>query len=211
MPGDVQTRQLRSDAARNRDRVLAAASELFGSVGVRAGIEDIARLAGVGVGTVCRNFPTKEALVAAVLNSRKLELLAEARASLAAPDPGAAFEQFLSVFADYVAAHRALAEGIAAEPNPGKDDRVRQELQRALSALVQRAQAVGTVRADVGPADVAVLMSGVAHAAIVAGSHDPQLRDRFIRIVLDGLRPVDPSPLPGTAIEFAALDAMRRK
>ena len=212
MSTDVTTdRPMRADAARNRDRVLAAASELFAEVGLRAGIEDIARRAGVGVGTVCRNFPAKEALVEAVVSALWRSLLDAAVAALAAPDPGPAFEQFVYVIAEFQAKHRALAEEMAAEINLPIRDQVRQDLHAAISQLVARAQAVGTLRTDIGPADVAMLLSGVAHAATLAGDVDPGLRDRFVRIVLDGLRPLDPTPLPGRALDFAGLEASRSR
>src|SRR6476646_7476085 len=85
----------RADARRNRERVLAAAEAVFAETGLKAPVEEVARRAGVGVGTVCRNFPTKQALVEAVVSAMYETLRREAEAALADPDPAHAFEQFV--------------------------------------------------------------------------------------------------------------------
>jgi AcrR family transcriptional regulator len=97
MDTEVSDRQLRADARRNRERVLTAASDVLAESGLRAPMEEIARRAGVGVGTVCRNFPTKQAMVDAVLADLYETLLQDALAGLVNPDPGAAFETFVEV------------------------------------------------------------------------------------------------------------------
>src|SRR5579859_366110 len=94
-------RPLRADARRNREKVLEAAETLFTEVGLKVPIEDVALRAGVGVGTVCRNFPTKEALVEAVLAGLYESLLASARAAASSSEPGEAFEQFILAMADF--------------------------------------------------------------------------------------------------------------
>ncbi len=179
-------RQLRADARRNRERVLEAADALFAEVGLKAGVEEIAQRAGVGVGTVCRNFPTKEDLIAELVNARGEALLAEARAALVAPDPGAAFERFVIVAATSSACYRALAEEIASGEVPVREG-LKDEVHDALEQLVRRAQRAGALRTDVTAEDIKLLLSGLAQATVAAG--DDASLDRFVRVVLDGLRP----------------------
>jgi AcrR family transcriptional regulator len=183
---DPSDRQLRADARRNRERVLEAADALFAEVGLKAGVEEIALRAGVGVGTVCRNFPTKEVLIAELVNARGEALLAEAHRALAEPDPGAAFERFVTVAATSSARYRALAEEIASGEVPVREG-LRCEVHDALEQLVCRAQQAGALRPDVTAGDIKLLLSGLAQATVAAG--DEASLDRFVRVVLDGLRP----------------------
>jgi AcrR family transcriptional regulator len=201
----------RADARRNRERVLVAAEAVFAESGIKAPVEEVARRAGVGVGTVCRNFPTKQALVAAVVGAMYETLLREAEAALADPDPAHAFEQFVTGLPAFQARHRALADQMANENSPGPAAAPRDALLRAVSELVTRAQAAGAIRADIGPGDVSMLFSGVAHATSVAGDLQPVLRERFVRIILDGLRADDPTPLPGRPLDFAQVRRMRQR
>ena len=201
----------RADARRNRERVLAAAEAVFAESGLKASVEEVARRAGVGVGTVCRNFPTKQALVEAVVGEMYETLLREAADALADPDPAHAFERFVMALPAFQARHRALADQMANENRTGSAPGLRDELLRAVSELVARAQDAGAVRADIGPGDVSMLFSGVAHATAVAGGLQPVLRERFVRIVLDGLRPGGATALPGRPLDFAQLRRMRQR
>jgi AcrR family transcriptional regulator len=201
----------RADARRNRERVLAAAEAVFAEQGLKAPVEEVARRAGVGVGTVCRNFPTKDALVEAVVGALYGTLLERANAALADPDPAHAFEKFVTALPAFQARHRALADQMANENQTEWAPGPKEELLRAVSELVRRAQAAGAVRADIGPADVSMLFAGVAHATAVAGELQPALRERFVRIILDGLRAEDATPLPGRPLDFAQLRRMRQR
>jgi AcrR family transcriptional regulator len=209
---DVSDRQRRADARRNRERVLAAASDVLAESGLRAPMEEVARRAGVGVGTVCRNFPTKQAMVDAVLADLYETLLQDAVEGVANPDAGEAFETFVVILSAFQARHRALAEQMANDmETPTAPPEARERLWDAISQLVARAQAVGTVRADIGPADVALLLSGVAHATAVAGDLQHGLRDRYVRLVLDGLRPGRARPLPGEPLDFIGLQDLKQR
>ena len=199
----------RADAVRNRALVLAAAEDVFAEHGSKAQIEEIARRAGVGVGTVCRNFPTKEALLEAVLTRLYESLLERVQQALAVPDAAAAFEQFLVTLPDFHVKHRAFAEQMANELELAAQP-VRDELMAAITKLVVRAQAAGAIRRDIGPADVSMLFSGVAHATALAGDLQPMLRERYVRIILDGLR-ADRSELPGRAVSFAELRRAKQR
>jgi AcrR family transcriptional regulator len=206
----VVDRPRRSDARRNRHAVLAAAEAEFSRAGLKAPIEAIAKRAGVGVGTVCRHFPTKQALIEAVLTSLYESLLADAQAALEQDDAGAAFLAFFEAVTAFQSRHRALAEQMATDVAlPASEESLRLALHDAITEIVARAQAAGAVRADIGPADVAMLFSGVAHATSTLGPLEPALRERYMRIVLDGLRPVDASPLPGRPLDFAELRRVR--
>jgi AcrR family transcriptional regulator len=203
---------MRSDARRNRERVLAAAGDVFADLGLKAQVEEVARRAGVGVGTVCRHFPTKQALVEAVLEAMYEALLADAQHALTLPDAGAAFEAFFVKLAAFQARHRALAEQMAnAIDLPMSAQPTRHRLRRAITQLVANAQDAGTIRSDIGPADVAMLFSGVAHSAALAGDLEPMLRQRYLTIILDGLRPIEPSQLPGKPLDFAQLDRIKKR
>jgi AcrR family transcriptional regulator len=208
----VTERLLRADARRNRERVLAAAEAVFAEEGQRAQVEEVARRAGVGVGTVCRNFPTKQALVEAVLEAMFESLLADAEAALDEPDAGVAFEQFFTVLADFQARHRVVAEAMATEGGvPAKAEPTKLALRRAIDRLVANAQAAGAIRPDIGAADVTMLFAGVAHTTALGGELQPLLRRRYLTILLDGLRPVDGRALPGKPLDFAQLDRLKKR
>jgi AcrR family transcriptional regulator len=208
----VSERPLRADARRNRERVLAAAEEVFAESGLKGQIEEVARRAGVGVGTVCRNFPTKQALVEAVLTSMYESLVNRAREALDNPDPGEGFERFFVALPEFHARHRALGEQMAKELElPTSAQPLREQLTRALTELVSRAQASGAIRADIGPADVSLLFAGIAHATALAGELQPMLRERYVRIILDGMRPREASALPGRPLDFAQLRRMKQR
>jgi AcrR family transcriptional regulator len=206
----VTSRPMRADGRRNRQRVLEAAVALFADEGLRVPIEEVAQRAGVGVGTVCRHFPTKEALVEAALTGMCEELLDQAQLALTDPQPGRAFASFVNALADFQGQHRALAEEMASTIDlPTSTQQLKAELHAAVTELVERAQEAGAVRDDIGPADMAMLFAGIAHAAALAGV-DPILRERYLAIVLDGLRPLEPTALPGRPLSFRELDQIRR-
>ena len=209
---DVTNRPMRSDARRNRERVLVAAEDVFSELGLRAQVEEVARRAGVGVGTVCRHFPTKQALVEAVLEAMYESLLGDARRALEQGDPGAAFHTFFQALSEFQARHRALAEQMARELElPETAQPMRDELRAAIDGLVARAQEAGAVRSDIGPADVSLLFSGVAHATALAGDLAPVLRERYVRLILDGLRPQEASTLPGRPLDFSQLRKLKAR
>jgi AcrR family transcriptional regulator len=201
----------RADARRNRERVLVAAEEVFAESGVKAPVEEVARRAGVGVGTVCRNFPTKQALIEAVVGAMYQSLLEEIEVVGADPDPARAFERFVIGLPEFQARHRALADQMANENMAASNAGPKEQVLRAISDLVARAQAAGAIRADIGPGDVSMLFAGVAHATAIAGELQPVLRERFVRIILDGLRADDPTALPGRPLDFAQLKRMNQR
>ena len=164
-----QRMTLRADAQRNLDRLLDVAGACFAEQGLDVSIDEIARRAGVGHGTVFRNFPTKDALVEAVLNERMHELAAAAHAALDEPDAWDGFAGFFRYVAALYADNLALVEGL--ERCAGSPEKA--DLSAAVEQLVKRAQRAGVLRRDVSAEDVMMLVPTAA---------------RYPEIVLDGLR-----------------------
>ena len=188
MPPGVVERPLRADARRNRQRVLEAAAEAFAAEGPAVPLDEIARRAGVGAGTVYRHFPTKEELLAAVLIARMETMLAEVRTALAEPDPGPAFYTFfvtMTVDAQdkMDIAEALISHGIDVRAATGE---IAGQLKGALADLLRRAQQDGAVRADVSVQDLHALVIGAIAAARAAASGDVP---RVAGLVADGLRP----------------------
>jgi AcrR family transcriptional regulator len=207
----ISERPQRADAQRNRARVLDAAEELFAEAGNGATIEDIAKRAGVGVGTVCRHFPTKQALLDEVLTQSFRELVADADEALASDEPAVAFEQFVHRLALHQARRRMLAEQMATELElPPAAVELRNAMRAAITELLGRAQAAGAVRDDISPADTAMLFAGIAQITAVAGG-DPAVRDRYVAVMLDGLRPSAATPLPGKPMQYRDVDKILQK
>jgi AcrR family transcriptional regulator len=182
-------RPLRADAERNRQRVLQVAQEVFATEGLAVPIDEIARRAGLGVGTLYRHFPTKEALFEAIVVGRMEQLVDEALAAAKARDRGAAFFGFLTRMVEEGAAKKDFLNALA---GTGVDlhrvAAIKQRMRRALAVLLERAQAAGAVRDDVGAADVLTLVMGTMGAADRHGAAPPE-RNRLLAVILDGLRP----------------------
>lgn len=180
-------RHLRADAQRNRERILEAATALMATNGIDVPIDEIARLAQVGVGTVYRNFPTKGALFEALLMARIAPLVAAARSAATADDPGDAFVTFVRQVSDEFADFRALADAMA---ESGVDlsaakQHISGDLIVAVEELLRRAQEAGRVRPDVTISDVSAMMAGLSHAD--PSFMDPPQRQRCVALVCDSL------------------------
>jgi AcrR family transcriptional regulator len=186
--GGVQVQ--RADARANRVRILEVAEEVFGKGGESASTEEVARLAGVGIGTVFRHFATKAALLEAVLARRFDRLREQADALLNATDPGQAFFGFFRYLVADAPAKIGIAEALldAGGDSNGEAAQASTELRRAFGALLQRAQKAGVIRDDVELPEVYALLVGVARAA--AHEHlDEEVRARILTIIFDGLAP----------------------
>jgi AcrR family transcriptional regulator len=190
-------RPLRADARRNRARLLDAAEAVFAAKGTWASTEEVARTAGVGVGTLFRHFPTKENLLEAVYRERLRRMADAAREVGAASDLATAFFGFLADQVAHsgtkIAVADALAEaGIDVSTTSAVEGR---EVSAALGDLLVRAQKAGAVRPDVGLPELMALLVGASRAVEHAASDE--VRARIVRIILDGLRPATASPDPG--------------
>jgi AcrR family transcriptional regulator len=188
---------LRADARRNRKLILDAARRCFAEQGLEAQIDEIADKAGVGVGTVYRHFPTKRALAEALAADHFQRLAENARAALEEDDSWEGFRAFMHRSAEVQANDRALAEVMAAQPDVMREAATgREDLHEAVAELVARAQRAGKLRPDVVPDDVPMLMCGLGRATRV-GSKGPTMSwQRYLAIVLDGLRAPGSSELP---------------
>ncbi|MEB3020535.1 TetR/AcrR family transcriptional regulator [[Mycobacterium] crassicus] len=181
-------RPLRADAARNRARVLEVAYETFAAEGLSVPIDEIARRAGVGAGTIYRHFPTKEELFSAVIRDRMQHVVDDGYALLEAGDPGTALFTFLrSIVLQWGATDRGLVEALA-----GFDIDIQQaapESEEAfltvLGELLRAAQQAGTARQDVGAREVKAILVGCQ----AMQSYNSELAERVTDVVVDGLRP----------------------
>jgi AcrR family transcriptional regulator len=180
---------MRADALRNLDAVLDAARALFAERGIDVPVDEIARAAGLGIGTVYRRFPTKDALVAAVVDRGADELGAAATAASRARDPGPAFFGFVREAAAVMARDRAVL-AIARTRGERREDRspAVARLFAAVEVLLARVQEAGVVRPGITAEDLSALLSGVGHAANEGGRPSPDGLARYVAVVVDGLR-----------------------
>ncbi|MEC3915367.1 TetR/AcrR family transcriptional regulator [Nocardia sp. CDC160] len=179
-------RPLRADARRNRERVLAAAQEAFAAEGISVPLDEIARRAGVGAGTVYRHFPTKEALFEAAILDQVEKITTHARGLTEAEDPGTVFFEFLELLVLQGTVKRDLADALRTQG--GEYPRtISHDLKQALATLLSRAQEAGAVRPDIGVDDLLTIVKGVFLAVHEAGA-DPGLRERTFAVIADGLR-----------------------
>lgn len=204
-------RPLRADAARNRVRILDAAREVFAERGLDVTLDDIARHAGVGVGTVYRRFASREALVEALFEDRLRVQVAQARAALEAPDAWTALVALLESTCRQLAVDRGLHQ-VMLSSEYGQD-RVavhRQELIPLISELVCRAQRDGHLRPEFTAFDIPVLFLMIASVADFSREVAPDLWQRWFAVVVDGLRarpPGDPAAPLTPGLQPADLDA----
>jgi AcrR family transcriptional regulator len=180
----LSRRPKRADAQRNYDKLLAAARAAFTETDTDTSLEEIARRAGVGIGTLYRHFPNRQMLIEAVY-IEEVEALARSARDVADLEPWPALTAWLRRFVQYVATKQALANELFA--NGGSTEvfaSCRAALHGAGEPLLERAQETGVVRPDVDFNDVLFLISGIAKAPAT----DPSQTERILDIALDGLR-----------------------
>lgn len=187
----------RADARRNRELVIEAARERFGKCGLDCQIEDVARTAGVGVGTVYRHFPNKEALIDALIDDRFERITEKAAEALEQDDPWEAFCDLMRWSAQYQAKDRALSELLSQRPASGRRSAAKAGLVETTEKLIRKAQRSGQMRKDVVVEDVPTILCGLGG---VLGAHEesmPALNwERFLAIMLDGMRAPGGQKLP---------------
>jgi AcrR family transcriptional regulator len=184
----TDARPLRVDAQRNRDRLLDAAGRAFSQDGPEVTLDAIAKDAGVGIGTLYRHFPTREALVEATYRNELARLCDAAADLLQTMPPDEATRTWMDRFVEYMTTKRGMVDAlravIASGGNPYAESRDR--LTDAMATLLQAGAAAGTVRSDIEPGDVLTSLSGVSLAA-----GEPAQRDqarRLLDLLMDGLR-----------------------
>lgn len=195
------TRALRRDAAHNRQRLLDAAAEVFATRGLQAGVDEIARCAGVGMGTLYRRFPTKEALIAALVDEALETLLALGEQAATEPD-GLGLERFLLASSAFQAEHRGCLSRLwiadSAHPLIGR-------IRPVLTGLLEDAKAHGRVRRELTATDMTLLMWSTRGVIETTREHAPDAWRRHLEIFLAGMRPAS-EPLSTRPISRAAVD-----
>ncbi|HVT70658.1 MAG TPA: helix-turn-helix domain-containing protein [Trebonia sp.] len=204
-------RPLRRDAERTRRRILAAAAEVFTGQGLDASLDEVARAAGVGVGTVYRRFPDKESLIRELFRDRVGALVTAAEEACGASDPWQGIVSFL----EFTGAALADDLGLRQLMMFGTYDRdqvcyVRDQMRPVVTKLVERAQASGDLRPDFRAPDVKMIGFMLASIAEYAASATPGIWRRYLTMLLDGLRPardgVTELPVPApTEVDLAEL------
>jgi AcrR family transcriptional regulator len=177
-------RPKRADARRNYEKLVAAARAVFTEDGTSAPLEDVAERAGVGIGTLYRHFPTRQALLEAVYLD-EVEAMARAADALSALAPWDALSQWLHQYVGFAATKRALNEALVeTAPDSNVLLSCRTALTRAGTALVERAQSAGAIRPDTSFPDVVRMVAGIA----MVPTEDPEQKERLLDLALDGLR-----------------------
>jgi AcrR family transcriptional regulator len=192
-------RPLRKDAERNRQRILKAAAEVFTEQGLAATLDDVARQAGVGVGTVYRRFPDKAALADALFEQRIDILVDLATQAYGAEDPWSGLVSFMQSAAEMLSTDKGLRQLLMFAPyGHQRVGYARSRMRPAVGKLLERAQAAGLVRPDLGATDIPVLEFMIGATAEYARKVRPDLWRRYLALMLDALRPARESytPLP---------------
>jgi AcrR family transcriptional regulator len=199
-PSPPSAAVLRADAARNRERIIAAATDVFAERGLDASTAEIAERAGVGEATLFRRFASKDDLIDAICETRMDEMIAFAERAREDPDPERGLERLLHRLIGNFSKDQGFFEaaGNRCATSPRFHDHRRRTLD-AMGRLLRRAQEVGAVRDDLAPQDLSFLIGAAAYTVMAphTGLHE-DLWKRYLRVILDGMRPDGASKLrPG--------------
>ena len=210
MPADeLIDRPLRADAERNRRLLLDAARELFAERGLAVSLDDIARRAGVGVGTAYRRFGSREKLVEALFDEQLERIVALAREALEDEDPWRGLVTFLERSLELQAADRGLKElllGSAA--GRARISAVRERMRPLASEMVARAQAAGELRDDFAPQDMPMLQIMLGALVDASATVEPDLYRRFLALILAGMRAEGDAPLSQPPVPWERLESV---
>lgn len=208
----TSSRPLRRDAQRNRDLILAAARSAFAAEGLGVPVEEIARRAGVGMGTLYRRFASKEDLIDAVLADAFEQYAEAAESALAAEDAWDGFCVFLEGALSLHAENRGLKDLIATrEHGRARTAAMRARVRPALTRLIERAQEQGTLRADFTLEDIPLVLWSGGRVIEATSTVAPELWRRSLGLMLDGLRADAATPLPQPPLTRAQLDRVRER
>jgi AcrR family transcriptional regulator len=182
-------RPVRADARRNRDALLAAARDAFAATPDAVALDAVARAAGVGIGTLYRHFPTREALVEAVYAAELDEVVSSAPDLLAAHGPEVALRAWMTRYAEFFRIKRGMSDTLRAGWASGAiaTPATRERITAALAVLLGEGAAAGTLRADVDPENVTMMLLGVFLSTTATDS--PDRVDRLLDLTVDALRP----------------------
>jgi AcrR family transcriptional regulator len=200
--------RLRRDAQRNLDAILGAAQAAFSECGLDVGVEEIARRAGVGMGTLYRRFPHKDDLIAAIFEQRLGELAVTAEMALEDPKPWSGLVRFLEAVAELQAANRGFKDILAHTlRREGALTPARRRIRSLNAKLVERAQKAGVLRDDVTAEDISVLLMSMCAVVETTSETAPDFWRRFLAISIDGLRTGQKrEPLPHPPLSAKQLD-----
>jgi AcrR family transcriptional regulator len=202
----------RSDARRNRERIVAAARDLFASHGVDVPTREVASRAGVGVGTLYRHFPARDDLVDAVLEEEFEELIALAESALAEDDAWRGFTRFVEEALQRHACNRGLKDVVETHVHGRqRATAMRSRIRELAARLVARAQEDGALRRDFTPQDIAPIFWACDRVSELAGEVAPDVWRRHLGFVLDGLRSERPTPLAQAPLTQAQLVRVGRR
>ncbi|MFC8520318.1 TetR/AcrR family transcriptional regulator [Streptomyces sp. NPDC057257] len=197
--GEARARRPRRDREVNRTKLLAAAREVFRDRGLKATLDDVARHAGLGVGTAYRHFPNKQALIDELVDDMFARVEEATRQGAQDSDAWRGLTTSLEHVAELQALDRGLREVVLHSDRAGPAGlRHREQIRRNVDLVVERAKGQGVLRADVEPWDLAWIQQMLA--AVTERSGQPDLWRRYLRLLLDGLRagPERTEPLPGS-------------
>ena len=190
----VEPRKQRADGLRNRELLVETAKAAFAELGAGVSLDEIARRAGVGIGTLYRHFPTRDAIVEAVYRREVEQLAGAATRLLGALPPGEALHQWMRLFVDYIATKKVIASALGSIVGGAGDLYAASiaQIMAAMVLLVQRAGAAGDIRADADPQDLLRALVGFTYGNSNPGWQASALR--LIDILMDGLRPPRAAP-----------------
>jgi AcrR family transcriptional regulator len=206
-------RPLRRDAERNRRLILDAAREAFATSGLHVTLDEIARRAGVGVGTVYRRFADKESLIDALFEDAIADVVAMTEEASRAEEPWTGFVQWFEAFVEMQARDRGLREVLLTSPHRHEQlAAARERMVPLVTRIIKRAQAVGELRPDLRPTDIPNLGQMIAGVADATRDVSPDLFRRYSAIVLDGLRVQRDAPtrLPVRAVSVEQLETIQQ-
>jgi AcrR family transcriptional regulator len=200
-------RPLRADAERNRRRLLDAARDLLKERGLDVSMDDIAAAAGVGVGTAYRRFRNRDEIIDALFDEQLAGMVERAEAAAANPDPWAGLEQFMTGSLRAQAENRGLKQLLfSVAEGREKVHAMRQRMIPLMEQVVARAQAAGELREDITVDDIPVLNFMIGSVVDFAAPVDEALWERYVVLLLDGLRAAGASPLPRPALTREQLE-----
>jgi AcrR family transcriptional regulator len=193
-------RTQRKDAARNRELLIEAARVVFARRGIEASLDDVARQAGLGVGTAYRHFANKHEILTALMTDTIDQIVDEAERAAQMEDPWQALVAFLEAALNVQARDRGLREVLMGVHDSQELERVQQRLSQPLNDIVGRARRAKVVRRDLEVSDVGMMIVMLCAVAEIAGDTDPELWRRYLTLALDGIKP------GGTKLPVKALD-----
>ncbi len=208
-----QERPLRADAERNREKILAAAARVFAERGLDATLDEVATAAAVGVGTVYRRFPDKDALIAALFEDAIDEIAGLARAGAEHEDSWEGLVWFLDQALERQCANRGLRDVVVGSPYAEANLEIAKgRIAPCIARLVERAQRDGRLRGDVVAADFPIMEMMISSVGNMTATVAPELWRRYFTIILDGLAVsrTSPTALPEVPEENVMNEAIRK-